>query len=150
MKLENEVKQEKFANEHQKAIINILFTGGWMSSMSIASLKPFGVSPEQFNVLRILRGQYPKPVTLGLIQERMLDRMSNATRLVEKLKQKELVDRRECSYNRRQVDIVITQKGLNLLAVIQPHLEENIPHSIKTLTEEEAAKLNQLLDKLRG
>lgn len=148
MKLEEKVKQAKFNNEQQKAVLNIIFTGTWLNNMNQAMLKPFGISPEQYNVLRILRGQYPKPITLGLIQERMLDKMSNATRLVEKLKQKGLLDRKECAYNRRQVDIIITEKGLDLLAATQPSMDD-MSQFKNAISPEEAKLLNRLLDKAR-
>src|SRR5688500_11918684 len=96
-------------------VVNIMFTGNWMQKELSGLLRPYGLSVQQHNVLSILRGQHPQPSTLGLIQERMLDRMSNATRLVDKLMEKGLVDRCQCAENRRKVDIVITTAGLHLL-----------------------------------
>ncbi len=149
MALEQDIQQEKFRSEHQKAAINILFTGNWLHNKNAAFLKDFGLSPEQFNVLRILRGSHPKPNRLADITSRMLDKNSNATRLVEKLRLKGLVKREICKTNRRQVDISITDKGLKLLTKID---RESVQwqSTLKHLTKAEAQQLNFLLDKLRS
>lgn len=149
MRIEDEIKQESFSSEFQKLIINLLFTGNWVYAKNKKFLKPYGISPEQYNVLRILRGQHPKPASINLLNERMLDRMSNVSRLVEKLRVRELIKRRECSNDRRQVDITITDKGLQLLARLDNDillLEEKF----KTLSMDEAMELNKLLDKFRS
>ena len=86
MKRDEELKQTTFKNEFHKSIINIVYTSGWLSTILTQRLKPYDISIQQFNILRILRGQHPKPATIQLIQERMLDKMSNASRLVEKLR----------------------------------------------------------------
>jgi DNA-binding MarR family transcriptional regulator len=111
--------------------------------------KPHDLSPEQYNVLRILRGQNGVPTTVSSIQDRMLNKMSNASRLVEKLKLKDLVRREECPSDRRQVDVLITEKGLELLRQLERQVEEG-NRNIVNLTQEEAIQLNDLLDKLRG
>src|SRR5688572_13480648 len=100
MALEDDVKQDKFQNEHQKAGINILYTGSWLYNINASFLKKFGVTPEQYNVLRILRGSHPKTMMLADVTCRMIDKSSNATRLVEKLRQKSLVNREICENNR--------------------------------------------------
>lgn len=149
MRLEDEIKQEKFKSQHQKAFINIVFTAGWLGSKQASFFKNFGISSQQFNILRILRGQFPKPASVSLLMERMLDKMSNASRLVEKLKQKGLVERHVCESDRRQVDVVITEKGLNLLSeidLLMPAQEKDFTN----LTEAELLLLNELLDKLRS
>ena len=130
-------------------IVNIMFTGNWVQKNIAGQLRPFGISLQQHNVLRILRGQYPNPSTLGMIQERMMDRMSNATRLVDKLLDKGLVERGQCQDNRRKVDIVITQKGLDLLGQTD-FIIKQFDHEYKSLSPEEAKLLGELLDKLRG
>lgn len=130
-------------------IVNIIFTGNWVQRNISVQLRPFGLSLQQHNVLRILRGQYPNPSTLGMIQERMMDRMSNATRLVDKLLDKELVERCQCVSNRRKVDIIITQKGLELLEQTDI-IVDGIEQTYKSLTEEEATQLGHLLDKMRS
>jgi DNA-binding MarR family transcriptional regulator len=149
VKLEDEIKQKSFASPYHRMVVNIMFTGNWVQKELSAQLRPFGISLQQHNVLSILRGQHPEPSTLGLIQERMLDRMSNATRLVDKLMEKGLVDRCLCPENRRKVDIVITAAGLDLLRQTDVIFRE-IPNRYAKLTAEEATLLGQLLDKLRA
>jgi DNA-binding MarR family transcriptional regulator len=129
-------------------VVNIMFTGNWVQKELSAQLRPFGLSLQQHNVLSILRGQHPRPSTLGLIQERMLDRMSNATRLVDKLMEKGLVDRCQCPENRRKVDIVITGAGLDLLQQTDALIRQ-IPSRYAHLSAEEATVLGDLLDKMR-
>ena len=112
--------------------------------------KPYDISEQQYNVLRILRGQKGKPVNLMDIQDRMLHKTSNATRLVEKLRQKGMVERILCVQNRRKVEISITKKGLEVLAELDPVLNTKDNEMFKTLTKKEANLLGDLLDKLRG
>lgn len=149
MSIEEEVKQSKFENEFQKAAINVMFTSGWLYNTNAARLKVFDITPEQFNVLRILRGSHPKPMMLAEITCRMIDRSSNATRLVEKLRQKGMVKRELCKNNRRQVDIVITGKGLSLLNEIDKSADQWL-NTLKSITKTEALELNRILDKLRN
>lgn len=148
MRLEEEIKQKAFATEHQKAIVNILYTAAWLGAKHSRLLKPFGLSSQQFNILRILRGQYPNPANITLLQERMLDKMSNASRLVDKLVQKELANRKECPNDRRQMDVLITDKGLDLLLKLDK-LFPGVEEQTKKLSSEEAVQLNLLLDKMR-
>jgi DNA-binding MarR family transcriptional regulator len=149
VKLEDEIKQKSFPSPYHRMVVNIMFTGNWMQKELSAQLRPFGISLQQHNVLSILRGQHPEPSTLGLIQERMLDRMSNATRLVDKLMEKGLVDRCQCAENRRKVDIVITPAGLDLLQQTEAIMRQ-IPSRYGALSVEEATMLGQLLDKIRA
>jgi DNA-binding MarR family transcriptional regulator len=149
MSLETDVKQEKFSNQYEKAAINILFTGSWLYNLNVSRLKKYDITPEQFNVLRILRGSSPKPMMLADITGRMIDRSSNATRLVEKLRQKGFVEREICEDNRRQVDISITSKGMSLLAKIDKQIEK-WNEILGTITKSEVQELNRILDKLRG
>ncbi len=149
MKIEDEIKQDHFPSALNKAILNILLTADPISSATNTTLKPFRMSKAQYNVLRILRGQYPKPSPLQRISERMISQSSNATRLVEKLRTRGLVERNSCAANRRKVDILITQQGMDLLDAIAPHLEAD-GHWEGHITEEEAEALNRILDKLRG
>lgn len=149
MRLEDEIRQEKFESEHQKALLNILVSANWLSNMTNHVLKPFGISAQQYNVLRILKGQYPTPATLGLIQERMLDKMSNASRLVDKLLEKKFVERSQCCDNRRKVDILITQKGLDLLKASEAPVN-GTNNALKNINQEEARELSRILEKLRG
>ncbi|MES2779288.1 MAG: MarR family transcriptional regulator [Bacteroidota bacterium] len=150
MRLEDEIKQnKKFSNEFEKLAVNILYTSSWLEAQNIQRFKPFGISPQQYNVLRILRGSAPKPLMLSDISSRMIDKNSNATRLVEKLRLKGYVKREVCENNRRQVDIVITKKGLDLLADIDK-ANDSWNGSFKGLTKSEAEVLNDVLDRLRG
>lgn len=148
MTLEEEIKQSKFASQHHKAMINILFTGSWLAGKNKSYFKKFNISPEQFNVLRILRGSHPSPMRLADIAERMIDKSSNCTRLVEKLRLKGLVNRKTCEANRRQVDISITDKGIKLLDQIDVP-SEAFYEPLQNITIQEAKELNRILDKLR-
>lgn len=148
MKIEEAIKQKEFKSEYQKLFINIIYTANWLNNESIKTLKPFGISPQQYNVLRILKGQYPNAITVNNIINRMLDKSSNASRLVDKLKQKELVERETCDIDRRQVDIKITKKGISLLDDLSKKMDSfnNMSNVVSTL---EAKKLNEILDKIR-
>ena len=149
MKLEEEIKQKKFRNEHHKMLVNILFTNSWLNGLHHQMLKPFDISMQQYNLLRILRGQYPKPASVNLLIDRMIDKQSTASRLVEKLRLKELVERRMCESDRRRVDVAITQKGLDVLAQIDIDMKI-VDQTTENITESEAKELNRILDKLRG
>lgn len=149
MSLEQEIRQEKFESEFHKAAVNILFTSSWLYHTNTLRLKPMGITPEQYNVLRILRGSHPRAMMLTDITCRMIDKSSNATRLVEKLRQKSLVKREICEQNRRQVDIVITPKGLELLGRIDKESDAWVA-TLRNISKTEAQELNRILDKLRG
>lgn len=148
MGIEKDIKQKKFANEYEKVLVNILYTASWADSANLRRFKPLGITPQQYNVLRILRGSHPKKLMLNDISIRMIDKNSNATRLVEKLRKKNYVTREQCKDNRRQVDIGITDSGLQLLAVIDSD-SENWFENFKTLSVADCKALNTLLDKLR-
>jgi len=149
MKLEDEIKQNSFRNEYHKLAVNLIFTHSWLMSKIYEMLDEYDLTPQQFNLLRILRGQYPKPASITLLKERMLDKMSDASRLVERLLAKGLVERKICPEDRRKVDVVITKKGLKLLEKIDK-TDNEMDNYLKNLSEVEAKKLNELLDKLRG
>jgi len=151
VRLEDEIKQPTFQSEGQKAYLNIIFTSGWLSLRQAAAFRPYGITLPQFNVLRILRGQHPKPATVALLIERMLDKTSNASRIVDKLEEKKLVTRTVCPGNRRAVDIRITEDGLQLLRQIDDsgHLLAN-QTGMSGLSESELQQLNDLLDKIRA
>jgi len=148
MKIEEAIKQKKFKSEYQKLFINIVYTANWLNNESIKTLKPFGISPQQYNVLRILKGQHPNAISVNNIIDRMLDKNSNASRLVDKLKQKELVEREICPNDRRQVDIKITNKGLALLEKISVKMD-NFINLKDAISVEDAEKMNSILDQLR-
>ncbi len=148
MRLEDEIKQKKFTSVYQRALININFTSIWLFGRQNQILKPYNISIQQFNILRILKGQHPQPVALKLLTDRMIDRMSNTSRLVEKLKTKGYVEREICKDNRRQVDITITDKGISFLEKVSKLIDDEIER-LKVIDEGEAEELNRLLDKLR-
>ena len=148
MRIEDEIKQPIFRDEYQKAHINLIYTAGWLQLRQAAAFKPFGLTLPQFNILRILRGQHPLPATVALLIDRMLDKTSNASRIVDRLEEKKLVTRTVCPANRRAVDIRITKAGLELLDQIEAtgvlQSCDNAP-----LNEAEMRQLNDLLDKMR-
>ena len=139
--------QKKFKSEYHKLLVNIIFTGNWLNGEGIKFLKKFGISPQQYNLMRILRGRHPDSASITLLTERMLDKMSNASRLVEKLKKISLVERIECPNDRRKVEVTINEKGLELLKKIDDYEYEK---NFKNLSVTEAKLLNSLLDKFRG
>ncbi len=149
MSLEEEIKQKKFRDEYHKLAVNLQFTANWMKAYHSKFLKKFGVSAQQFNVLRILNGQFPKPASLLLIRERMLDKESNASRLIDKLVASGLTKRIQCPNDRRQVEITISKKGIDLLDQINPLVDEDSKR-LSSISNEEAVLLNNLLDKLRS
>ncbi|MHA7131226.1 MarR family winged helix-turn-helix transcriptional regulator [Algoriphagus namhaensis] len=149
VKIEEAIKQREFKDPYNKLMVNLLYTHSYLVSAQSGMFKPYGISPEQYNVLRILKGQNGTPTTVSSIQERMLNRMSNASRLVEKLKLKGYVKREECPTDRRQVDILITDSGLKLLATLQEQVDRFNREAIH-LSEDEVSALSELLDKLRG
>lgn len=148
MKLEDEIHQKKFSSEFQKLTINLVYTNNWIASKYAEYLKNSNITIQQYNVLRILRGQFPNPSSVKLIKERMLDKMSDASRIIDKLKVKKLVIRKECPNDRRSVDILITEKGLELLKSLDT-VDEAPKELFKSLTITEVKTLNDLLDKLR-
>lgn len=148
MKIEEAIKS-KFNNEHQKALVNLFYTHSYLQLKQKQYFKNYDLTPPQYNVLRILRGRFPEPATVNLIIERMLDKSSNASRIVERLKQKNLIERIQNESDRRAVNIIITKKGLSLLKQIDNE-EKKINFGINILTEQEATSLNNLLNKIRS
>lgn len=133
----------------KKLYLNLLVTQNQVSELFLEVLKRYDLSAEQYNVLRILRGQKSKPATMGLIQERMIAKASNTTRLVDKLIVKELVIRNKCSINKRIMEVLITEKGTELLTQIDPKITEIEQQLANRLTIDEQEKLNYLLEKYR-
>ena len=149
MKLEKEIKQSAFQNEYQKLAVNILYTFFWIKEQNTQLLKPFGITMQQYNVLRILRGQHPKGITTSDIRSRMLDKMSDTSRLVDRLTKQNLVEKRVNPSDRRLVEVRITDDGLNLLGKIG--MDRDATNSFSGhLSQEEAQQMNALLDKMRG
>jgi len=137
--------QSTFPNNKVKALLNIIYTANWVNSQQNAFFKPFGISPQQFNILRILRGA-GESLKVQTIKERMIERAPNATRLMDKLCSKQLIERIACPDDRRVVHINITKKGLTLLEDISKEMKDDY---INNLTEVEAGILSDLLDKIR-
>jgi DNA-binding MarR family transcriptional regulator len=149
MELEKEIVSDKFVNSYHKSVVNILYTYNWLTDRLKSKLNKHHITLQQFNLLRILRGQYPRPATINLLRERMLDKMSDASRIVKRLIEKGMVTRCANSRDRRAVDILISQKGIDLLQELDAEMTgSDILQA--NITEEEALQLNLLLDKLRG
>jgi DNA-binding MarR family transcriptional regulator len=149
MKLEEAISQGTFRSRKHKAIVNLIYTFNWLYEKHTCRLKPYGLTIQQYNILRILRGQIPNPATVKLLKERMLDKMSDASRLVEKLRIKGLITRKICPDDRRNVDVAINEKGLKLLEKIDK-AEDDFTYLADNLKGSEIDDLNYLLDKLRG
>ena len=150
MALEKEIYQIKsFRNVYHKTTVNLIFTGKWIINLHNEFLKIFKLTLQQYNILRILKGQYPEAVTVKVIRERMLDKMSDASRIVENLRKKGLIARDTNTGDRRSVDVVITSKGLNLLNSIEEEGSVTMDNFLSKLSQAEAEQLNILLDKLR-
>ena len=148
MSLEEDIKQERFSSEYQKLAINIAYTNSYLTNLLNKYLKPYDLSMQQYNVLRILRGQHPKPVSINTITDRMIDKMSNASRLVEKLRKKTMILRQTCTTDKRQVDVCITTKGLEILAEIDA-LMGRYEKQFEHLDLSEVSVANKVLDDLR-
>lgn len=149
MEIEKEIASRKFENNHQKAIVNLIYTYGWITNLLKQKLNKHKITLQQFNILRILRGQYPNPATVNLLKERMLDKMSDASRIVERLVQKELAQRCVNEKDRRAVDIRISPKGLEILEKLDKEMSSS--DLLKDhISDADAAMLSSLLDKMRG
>ena len=149
MKLEEEIKQSKFRNEYHKLAVNIMYSYGWLMNLQAKLFVKYDITGNQYNILRILRGQYPNPANVNLLKERMVDKMSDASRLVERLRVKKYVQRESCPNDRRRVNVSITQKGLDVLAEIDK-LNDRYDAFFKNLSIEESKVINDLLDTMRG
>jgi DNA-binding MarR family transcriptional regulator len=150
MKIEDEIKSTIALDISKKIILNVLYTQNVITDNFNEILKPFDISGEQYNVLRILRGQKGCPANMCVIQERMLARTSNTTRLVDKLLLKEFVTRNVCPENRRKIEVLITQKGLDVLKELDPKVIEHEHFFSKNLNSQELEQLNSLLEKYRN
>jgi len=143
-RIEEELKS-RFESEQQKAMLNILFTAGWFRNRQVELFKPFDISPQQYNILRILRGAQNR-VNMHCVKERMIDRAPNATRLTDKLIAKGLVERERCEEDRRVVYVRISAKGLEMLDRIDQAGRMDMERTTQSLTTEQAEQLNRLLD----
>lgn len=149
MKLEDEIKQTRFESGGQKAVINVIFTANWINSQFRNIFKTYDLTLQQYNVLRILRGKYPKSANPGEIKEVMLDKNPDLTRLCDRMCNLGLITRTVDKDNRRKMNIKITQKGLDMLEQAAPELDK-LEKELVNISESEANVLSDLLDKLRG
>jgi DNA-binding MarR family transcriptional regulator len=149
MKIEQEIHQKSFKSEYQKLVINILFTHSWVMSHQKKLFEDRDITTTQYNILRILRGQQQEPVSINILKERMLDKMSDTSRLVERLRVKGLVERKVCKDDRRKSEVRITDRGIKLLGELD-YLDDQYEDIFSSVNEKEARRLNSLLDKLRG
>jgi DNA-binding MarR family transcriptional regulator len=149
MSLEEDIKQVRFNSEYQKLMLNIFYTSNWLGLKHSQLMKEYGLTGPQFNILRILRGQKGKPLSVNALIERMLDKSSNASRIVDKLEEKKLVLRKVCPNDRRQVEVTITAEGLQLLKQLDAPMNE-MEDLVKGISLEDAKLLNQLLEQIRN
>ena len=150
MKLEQAIKQFEFESRGQRLGVNLIFTSNWVQERQKSYFSKFGITQQQYNVLRILRGNYPKPYSTSDIRERMLDKMSDASRIVERLVKKDLVVRKINKKDKRLVDVTISDSGLDLLEKIDKTIENFVQKPFSNLTEKEQEILDSLLDKVRA
>jgi DNA-binding MarR family transcriptional regulator len=149
MKIEDALKSTVDYSKSTRVVLNVMYTQNVITDSFNDIIKKYDISGEQYNVLRILRGQKGCPANMCIIQERMLAKTSNTTRLVDKLLLKDLVTRNVCPENRRKIEVLITQKGLDLLIELDPKVREHEESFAKNLNEEELEQLNTLLEKYR-
>lgn len=148
MGIETDIHQATFKDVKQKAMINLLYSYGWVIEQIKTFVANEDITHQQYNILRILRGSAPKPLSTLQIRERMLDKMSDTSRIVDRLVTKELVKKCTCVSDKRLVDVTISEKGQLLLAKLDAN-SDHINKVMNNLTEEEAEQLSDLLDKLR-
>lgn len=148
MKVEDEIQQKAFHSAHQKAVVNLIYTSNWLIGAQQKFLSFFGITTQQFNILRILRGQHPNGVSAATIKQRMLDRNSDVSRLLDRLVKKELIVKKSCPSDKRATDVFITDRGLNVLEDINK--ERHRIDNVLSLTESEAELLSDLLDRARN
>jgi len=149
MKLEKAIKQKRaFRNNHHKVMVNLLYSNNWLEEKSRDFLKQQNISLQQYNILRILRGS-GKPLSTMQIRERMLDRMSDTSRIIDRMVVKEIVEKKPNENDKRLVDITITSKGLEILEELDKRNDE-LEAIVGVLSADEAKMLNDLLDKMRG
>lgn len=150
MKLEEAIKQEKFIDNWEKALVNILYTSNWLRDIQNRFLKENELLVQHYNALRIIKGRFPETISPGEIKEVMLDKANDLTRLLDKLVEKGLVKRTVCEENRRRVDVIITSKGIRLLEKLQVNMSSLKTEIKERLSAKEAAQLSNFLDNLRG
>ncbi len=149
VKIEQAIQQASFDNSLHKAVINLVYTSNWMRDKQNQLFKPYGILPQHFNVMKILKGKHPELVSPSYVKEVMLDKAPDLTRLVDKLVQKGWASRKQCEQNRRMVEIGLTDKGVKVLEVLNEQVKANAASLQNRLTETEAEQISDLLDKLR-
>ena len=149
MKIEDEIKSTIGLDIAKKVILNVMYTQNVINDKFSELLKPYDISSEQYNVLRILRGQKGTPANMCVIQDRMIAKSSNTTRLIDKLLLKELVTRNVCPNNRRKMEVAITEKGLHLLTELDPKVIQHEQLFASNLESQQLTQLNNLLEKYR-
>lgn len=149
MEIEKAIKQTKFRNAFQKAAINLIYTSSWLEGQQKGFFKQHGITNQQFNILRILRGQFPNKISGADIKTRMLDQNSDVSRLMDRLIIKKLIIKSQCPNDKRAADVAISESGLELLQKIDRQIEA-LDGLLSNLTKEEAIQLSTLLDKSRG
>ena len=147
MGIEKDIQQTSFRNEHQKLGINIMYTANWLNEKIASILSQEDITQQQYNILRILRGA-DKPLSTLQIRARMLDKMSDTSRIVDRLVAKELVEKNTCPTDKRLVDVTLTKKGFAILEKLD-QLNHHLDALMKGISEKEAHTMNQLLDQLR-
>src|SRR5688572_33456638 len=146
-RIEDEIRQEKFTSPHQKAVVNLIYTSNWLQNKHQEFFKSFGITGQQFNILRILKGQFPKSISGTEIKSRMLDRNSDVSRLLDRLASKNLIIKKTCPNDKRACDVLITEEGMPLLSEVSKTQTQDL---VLTLSDDEAGKLSDLLDKARS
>lgn len=149
MGIDQDIHQTRFRNELQKASLNLLYTYGWLTERTKEVFATEDITPQQFNILRILRGSHPRPLSTLQIRERMLDKMSDTSRIVDRLIVKGLVKKAICKADRRLVDVMITDKGKKVLERLDAR-QDDLDNILGNLSKKEAVTLSDLLDKVRG
>ncbi|MGE0589526.1 MAG: MarR family winged helix-turn-helix transcriptional regulator [Cyclobacteriaceae bacterium] len=149
MNIKEEIKQNQFRNSFQEISINIIYTAGWLANQHKEFFNRFGITPQQYNILSILRGQYPGKISGAEIKSRMMDKNSDVSRLLDRLITKNLVEKSQCPNDKRAADIAINSAGLDLLKSIDTYTKE-LDDIVSRLSAQEAEQLSQLLDKVRG
>jgi DNA-binding MarR family transcriptional regulator len=146
-RIEDEIRQKKFTSMHQKAVINLIYTSNWLQNKQQEFFKSFGITGQQFNILRILKGQYPKTISATEIKSRMLDRNSDVSRLLDRLAGKKLITKKTCPNDKRASDVLISDEGITLLNELNKTQSYDM---VLSLSDDEASKLSDLLDKARS
>lgn len=150
MKIEKAIKQSSFSSSYHKVLVNLIYTGNWVRDEQMKVFKEFGLLPQHYNVLRIIKGSMPDPIAPKDIKEVLIDKAGDLTRLIDKLEKMGYVKRNLCPSNRRQMDISMTDKGLALLTELQTPLSEFTEKIQQNISEDQAEALSHLLDELRG